>query len=58
MIKHAYVIYDLFRYQHLSHIIQFLRSQQIYPIGRYGFWEYTTMEEAILQGREVAQNLS
>jgi protoporphyrinogen oxidase len=58
MIKHAYVIYDLFRYQHLSHIIQFLRSQQIYPIGRYGLWEYTTMEEAILQGREVAQDLS
>jgi protoporphyrinogen oxidase len=58
MIKHAYVIYDQFRYQSLTHIIQFLRSQQIYPLGRYGLWEYTTMEEAILQGREVAQNLS
>jgi protoporphyrinogen oxidase len=58
MIKHAYVIYDQFRYQNLTHIIQFLRSQQIYPLGRYGLWEYTTMEEAILQGREVAQNLS
>jgi protoporphyrinogen oxidase len=58
MIKHAYVIYDLFRYQHLSSIIQFLRSQHIYPIGRYGLWEYATIEEAILQGREVAQELS
>jgi hypothetical protein len=58
MIKHAYVIYDLFRYQHLSSIIQFLRSKHIYPIGRYGLWEYATMEEAILQGRDVAQELS
>ncbi len=58
MLRHAYVIYDLFRYQHLRSIIQFLRSQQIYPIGRYGLWEYATMEEAILQGREVAQDLS
>jgi protoporphyrinogen oxidase len=58
MIKHAYVIYDLFRYQHLSSIIQFLRSKHIYPIGRYGLWEYATIEEAILQGREVAQELS
>jgi UDP-galactopyranose mutase len=58
IIKHAYVIYDLFRYQHLSSLIQFLRSKHIYPIGRYGSWEYATIEEAILQGREVAQKLS
>ena len=58
MIKHAYVIYDLFRYKHLSSIIEFLRSHGIYPIGRYGLWEYATMEEAILQGKEVAQELS
>ena len=58
IIKHAYVIYDLFRYQHLSSIIHFLRSKHIYPVGRYGRWEYATIEEAILQGREVAQKLS
>jgi protoporphyrinogen oxidase len=57
-IKHAYVIYDRFRSQHLEPIIQFLRSLHIYPIGRYGLWEYTTMEEAILQGKEVAEALS
>jgi protoporphyrinogen oxidase len=58
MIKHAYVIYDRFRQQHLSHIIQFLCSRDIYPLGRYGVWEYSTMEEAILQGKEVAERLS
>jgi len=57
-IKHAYVIYDRFRSQHLPRIIQFLRSNQIYPLGRYGLWEYATMEEAILQGKEMAEALS
>jgi protoporphyrinogen oxidase len=57
-IKHAYVIYDHFRRQHLPRIIQFLRTNQIYPLGRYGRWEYTTMEEAILQGKEAAETLS
>jgi len=57
-IKHAYVIYDRFRSQHIPRIIQFLRSHHIYPIGRYALWEYTTMEEAILQGKEIAEGLS
>ena len=57
-IKHAYVIYDRFRSKHLPRIIQFLRSSQIYPLGRYGLWEYATMEEAILQGKEAAEALS
>ncbi len=57
-IKHAYVIYDRFRRQHLPRLIQFLRANQIYPLGRYGRWEYTTMEEAILQGKEAAETLS
>jgi len=57
-IKHAYVIYDHFRSRHLPRIIQFLRSHHIYPIGRYGRWEYTAMEEAILQGKAVAEGLS
>jgi hypothetical protein len=38
--------------------MQFLRANQIYPLGRYGLWEYTTMEEAILQGKEAAEALS
>jgi len=57
-IKHAYVIYDRFRSEHLPRIMQFLRANQIYPLGRYGLWEYTTMEEAILQGKEAAEALS
>jgi len=57
-IKHAYVIYDRFRSQHLPRITQFLHSNQIYPLGRYGRWEYATMEDAILQGKEAAEAFS
>jgi protoporphyrinogen oxidase len=57
-IRHAYVIYDRFRSQHLPRIIQFLRTNKIYPLGRYGRWEYSTMEDAILQGKEAAELFS
>jgi protoporphyrinogen oxidase len=57
-IKHAYVIYDRFRSRSIPQVIQFLRSHHIYPIGRYGQWGYSTMEEAILQGKEGAEALS
>jgi protoporphyrinogen oxidase len=58
VIKHAYVIYDHFRRQHLPRILQFLSANQIYSLGRYGMWEYATMEDAILQGKEIAERLS
>jgi protoporphyrinogen oxidase len=58
LIKHAYVIYDRFRSRHLPRIMEFLRSNQIYPLGRYGRWEYATMEDAILQGKGAAEALS
>jgi protoporphyrinogen oxidase len=57
-IRHAYVIYDRFRSQHLPRIMQFLRANEIYPLGRYGRWEYATMEEAILQGKEAGEMFS
>jgi len=57
-IKHAYVIYDQFRSRYLPQIIEFLRSHDIYPVGRYGRWEYTALEEAILQGKAVAEGLA
>jgi protoporphyrinogen oxidase len=51
----AYVVYDQFRKENLPAILKFLRNEGIYSIGRYGTWEYSTMEEAILQGKWVAE---
>jgi len=57
-IPHAYVVYDKFRKENLPAILRFLRNEGIYSIGRYGAWEYSTMEGAILQGKWVAENLN
>jgi protoporphyrinogen oxidase len=57
-IPYAYVVYDEFRKENLPAILRFLRNEGIYSIGRYGAWEYSTMEGAILQGKWVAEKLS
>lgn len=56
-IKNAYVIYDR-KYKESTRVIhKFLQDNKIYSSGRYGAWNYSTMEDAILEGREIANNL-
>jgi protoporphyrinogen oxidase len=57
-IPYAYVVYDQFRKENLPSILRYLKDQGIYSIGRYGAWEYSTMEDAILQGKRLAEELS
>ncbi|MFI5304791.1 MAG: protoporphyrinogen/coproporphyrinogen oxidase [Nitrospiria bacterium] len=56
-IPHAYVIYN----HDYSKIVPELRSnleeRGIYSIGRYGSWEHTSMEDALSQGKRIAQTL-
>lgn len=51
----AYVIHDNFRYKNLPKIVTYLIDHNIFSIGRYGSWKYMSMEDAILQGKEVAE---
>lgn len=56
-IKYAYVVFD----QHLKAVLpaihSYLESRGIISIGRYGGWEYSSMEDAILEGRRTAWKL-
>ncbi len=54
LIRHGYVIYDRHRKKELPRITDFLQEHGIEPCGRYGRWEYSTMEDAIRQGKEIA----
>jgi hypothetical protein len=54
----AYVIYDLNRAQALDTIFPYLADHQIYSTGRYGAWEYSSMEGAILSGKQIAEQLN
>ena len=53
----AYVIYDSAYFQAQPLIHQWLESQKILSIGRYGDWNYSSMEDALIDGRCVPERL-
>jgi|Deesub1362A_J573_1020465.scaffolds.fasta_scaffold01197_12 protoporphyrinogen oxidase len=56
-IKYGYVIFDNNYYHAVSTIFKFLSAHDIYPAGRYGAWRYSSMEDAILEGKGLAYRL-
>lgn len=56
-IKYAYVIYDIFRRDNIKKIKDYFEEHGIYTTGRYGSWEHSSMEDAIIQGREAADKI-
>jgi protoporphyrinogen oxidase len=54
-IEHAYVIYDHHHRPALDVIEPFLKDQRIISTGRYGGWNYSSMEDALLMGRSAAR---
>jgi protoporphyrinogen oxidase len=57
-IDYAYVIYDHDYRGALDVIEPFLRSERILSTGRYGGWNYSSMEDALLMGQRAAQAAS
>jgi protoporphyrinogen oxidase len=53
-IDHAYVLYDHQYRAALDVIEPFLAEQRIISTGRYGAWNYSSMEDALLMGRSAA----
>jgi protoporphyrinogen oxidase len=53
----AYCIYDKFRTRIVNETLDILNDSGIKSIGRYGQWEYSTMEDAILYGKELAEEI-
>lgn len=56
-IKHAYVIYNKWRDHNLPLILERLAQFGIYSVGRYGAWKYASMQEGILDGKEIGEKL-
>ena len=56
-IPHAYVIYDSWRDNNISKILKRLKEHNIYSVGRYGEWKYSSMQEAILDGKKIVDEL-
>jgi protoporphyrinogen oxidase len=53
-IPHAYVLYDDQYGPAREEILSWLAERDILVAGRYGRWEYSSMEDALLSGRECA----
>ena len=56
-IDHAYVIYNKWRDTHLPSLIAALEKRAVYSIGRYGAWKYSSMQDAVLDGKACAAQL-
>ncbi len=57
LINHAYVIFDAWRDKHIAPLLKQLADANIYSVGRYGAWKYASMQEAVLDGKKIAQML-
>jgi protoporphyrinogen oxidase len=56
-IRYAYVLFDKHRARALPAILEELERRGIHSIGRYGRWEHTSMEDAMAQGKKMAEKL-
>lgn len=54
-IDHAYVVYDHDYVGAVAAIAPFLEQERIISAGRYGGWNYSSMEDALLFGRDAAR---
>ncbi len=58
VIPHAYVIYDQDYGPARKTVLEYLASRDILTAGRYGNWEYSSMEDALLAGRDSAKKVA
>jgi protoporphyrinogen oxidase len=58
VLEHAYATYDQARGGAVARALGHFSRREIVPIGRYGRWEYTSMEDALLQGLQAADLLN
>ncbi len=56
-IKYAYCLYDEERAHALGVIQPFLKKHGIFSIGRYGGWQYASMEDVMAQARHTAYTI-
>lgn len=56
-IKYGYPIYDLNYAVAKKGIFRYLIQNNILPCGRYGAWSYMSMEDAILNAKNIVENL-
>ncbi|MFH1245422.1 MAG: FAD-dependent oxidoreductase, partial [Candidatus Omnitrophota bacterium] len=54
-IRYGYVLYDFNHKAATETIQQYLNERNVFSIGRYGRWEYMSMEDVILDAQKAAE---
>ncbi|MFA6055769.1 MAG: FAD-dependent oxidoreductase [Thermodesulfovibrionales bacterium] len=57
-IEYAYVYFDHLHKETVPAICEILQKNQTYPIGRYGLWDYISMEDSIESGIRAATEIT
>ena len=50
-------MFDEHRQARLQNLIDYLESRDIFTAGRYGRWDYYSMEDSILSGKSAAEKV-
>ena len=58
LLRYAYPIYDIEHYEKKSLVVAFLKYYSVHSIGRFGSWEYFSMEDCFLQGKNTAESIA
>jgi protoporphyrinogen oxidase len=58
IIRCAYVHHTTGRDRAVSSILERLREHEVFPIGRYGLWDYTSMEDSMESARAAVLEVS
>jgi protoporphyrinogen oxidase len=56
-LRFAYIVFDQHRQAHLQDLFDYLESRDIFTAGRYGRWDYYSMEDSILSGKSAAEKV-
>jgi protoporphyrinogen oxidase len=57
LLKYAYVVYNSSRQKAVSRIHRYLNARDVRSFGRYGSWVYSSMEDAVLEGKQNAEEI-
>ena len=55
---YANVIFDLQIYNNRKIVLDYLKHIQIIPAGRFGTWEYLWTDQCVLNGKNVAEQIT
>ena len=57
LLPYAYVVYNGTRKKAVERIQRYLKARNVFSFGRYGSWVYSSMEDAVLEGKQHADML-